>query len=151
MTTNQIRHGQITGAAATFSPTITQVGSVTLTTATGRYFLVGNLCYLHCFIDFGGTGGTAGNDLVLGNIPTAIAPLASGEVANSSGQSYIGSGVYFDSGTAMYSLTGYFASSSTLKFIEANTISGNKFGTTPSMTPAAADSMSFDIVYEISG
>lgn len=131
----------------TFSPTMTQSGSVALTTATGRYHYVGYRCTLHIFLDPSGTG-TIANDIVIGNIPAAIAPRVSGEISAGNQEGALGNGYYFDSGTGGYTGICFFASSSTLKMKQANQTAN--VGTAPSIAVAAADSMHLDITYETS-
>ena len=137
----------ITGAWTTFSPTLTQSTSVTLTTATGRYLHFGYVCHLHIFLNPSGTG-TAGNDMIIGNIPAAIAPRTSGAIAGGDFDGDIGVGTYHDSGSALYLLHCYFASSSTLRLQHSAEISGANFGAAPAVTVAAGDSLSLTIVYE---
>lgn len=136
-------------AWATFTPTCTQSGAVTLTTATGRYSHIGTTCTLHVALDFGGTGGGA-TTIAVDSIPAAIAPRSSGSPVGSTADVPLGSFVYYDSGSALYSGTCFFASSSTISFVEANTISGSFLGGAPAITIAAADSLSLTITYETS-
>src|SRR5688500_15076466 len=100
------------GSVTTFSPTVTQSGSVTLTTAIGRYRHVGNVCWLHIFCDVGGTG-TGGNNIVIGNVPAAVAPRVSG-LFSSTGEVDVGDGFFFDSGTALYRCISAFNAAATL-------------------------------------
>jgi len=134
------------GAAGTFSPTLTQSGSVTLTTATGRYFHIGYRCMLHIFLDLGGTG-TTSNDLVVGAIPAAIAPKSSGTLGSAT-DTYTGTGYYFDSGTTNYTIVPFFDTSSTLRFRWTGSTGTTNMGSGPAFAAAAADSLIIDIFYE---
>lgn len=134
-------------SVSTFSPTLTQSGSVTLTTATGRYRHVGFWCDLHIFLNPSGTG-TGGNDMVIGNVPAAIAPRSSGAIAGGDADLDVGVGSYHDSGSALYLLHAFFASSSTIKLQHSGATGGSNFGTNPNVAVAAADSINVTMRYE---
>lgn len=134
------------GSIATFSPTLTQSGAVTLTTAVGRYRHVGHTCYLHCFLNPSGTG-TGGNAIVVGAIPAAIAPRVSGAPYGGDAEVDFGIFGYHDSGTAFYGGACWFATSSTLQMSQINSATA-VLGVTPNFAVAAADSMNLTITYE---
>lgn len=134
------------GSGTAFAPTVLQPTSVTLTSAIGRGLIAGKICQLHVFIDFGGTG-TSGNDITIASIPAAFAPRVSASPVTSTGESYSGCGFYFDSGSALYSLTCAFVTSSTIKIWPDILNSGAALGA--SIAIAAADSLKLDITYEI--
>lgn len=133
----------------TFSPTLTQSGSVALTTATGRYQHVGYRCHLFIFLDPSGTG-TGANDIVIGNIPAAIAPRATGAPASGNADTPSGIGTFHDTGAAMYSVHWFFVTSSTIKGNATTSSAGSYLGTSPNFAIAAGDSLTVNITYETS-
>lgn len=134
------------GSFKTFTPTCTQGGSVTLTTAIGRYQVGGKRCLLHISLDFGGTG-TGGNAITIGDIPSAIAPRVSGDPASGTADLDVGAGYYYDPGVALYMCLAHFATSSTIRMV-ANT-SGFLLGVNPATAIATADSLNLTIAYEL--
>jgi len=120
----------------TYSPTITQTNTPTKTTHYAKYKQIGKTVFVNVHVTFT-SAGTAG-----GRIKCSL-PIAVGDA----GISQIGSGLFFDSGTA------YYPGSAIL--IDANNVelythaSANAFGSSPAVTIANNDELNFSLTYEV--
>ena len=125
-----------------FTPTLTQSGAVTVTVTRARYMLMGKTAVVQIALIVTGSG-TAGNDITIGSIPAAIAPLSPG--ANTC---IVGVGMIQDAGTINYGgLTAIAPTASTVYFQPYNT--STRIGANPSFALAVNDIISCQLVYEI--
>lgn len=123
-----------------WSPTLTQSGSVTFTTAYARYVTLGRLVMIECRLQITGTG-TAGNAIIVGGIPAAIAPAQTGNQADARG-----SWTFLDSGNTWYVGSLYPGPSNNLGFMSYG--NGNLLGITPNFALANNDRLGFHAVWE---
>lgn len=134
--------------AGTFTPQLYQNGNRTSSTAVGRYFVIGKLCFLHVRCVSSATG-SAGNPIELRDIPAGIAALKTGTPNAGADGSSTGAGFVLDNGTALWHGASYFTSAQVLRIQTADTTTGTDIGANPSFTLASGDVASADIVYEI--
>src|SRR6266516_2283138 len=65
------------GTWTAFTPTLTQNVGIAITVNNARYIKIGHTVIVYILVTTSATG-TAGNDIIIGGIPAAIAPLSSG-------------------------------------------------------------------------
>lgn len=123
-----------------FTPTLTQSGSVTVTVTRARYSIVGKTAIVQIALAVTGSG-TGGNDISIGSIPAAITPAATG--ANMA----CGAAIVSDASVANYACTASMLSGPAVKFFTYN--AAGYVGTAPSFALANTDSISCQLVYEI--
>jgi hypothetical protein len=80
-------------SAGTWTPTVTQSGSVAVTVNSARYRIQGKLCHVQARLTITGSG-TAGNGIIIGGQPSAIQAVSS--------EIIIGHFLLLDAGTAYY-------------------------------------------------
>lgn len=134
--------------AGTFTPQAYQNGNVSSSTAVGRYFLFGKLCFMH-IRNVVSAAGSAGNAIQINNIPAAIAPLKTGQPNGPGDTSGVNVGYVLDNGSQYYPAHAYFTSSTTLSFYGVDVTTGLNIGVTPSFALASGDAIGADLVYEI--
>lgn len=135
---------KIDGPAKTWTdwtPTVTQSGDVTFTTTYCQYLLVGKLAHVRGQLTITGSGTTA-NAIVIGNIPSAVAPLDVGSY------SLVGVGYVRKAGVDRYTGGLHAESSSTFR-IYLNAAGGNPIGINPNIALANGDVISFSAAYRI--
>ncbi len=125
----------IEGAWDSWTPTMTQSGSVTFTNTRSRYVRQGRLITMQAAMDVTGSG-TSGNDIIVGNLPVTAAAAAG----------MVGSFYYLDSGSTIYSGTVLGSTTTTLKFFVSG--NGNAMGTNPAFACASGDLLRFEVTYE---
>ena len=136
-------HGPQGLTFTTFTPTVTQVGSLTVTVNRAAYVIVGKIAHVTLWLSIASGTGTAGNAIVIGNLPAALAPAATAGNNNPVGIAWA-----TDSGTANYpSCTVVFVTSTTLNLVDPNTASVQ--GVAPSWALAAADILRAVLSYEV--
>ncbi len=123
-----------------WTPTITQSGSVSCTITQAKYARIGKMVFVVAKLDVTGTG-TAGNAIVIGGIPTAIAPAQTGSGV------CVGSALVVDAGTTTYACS-LQAPFSDQFYFRTGTNSG-ALGATPSFALASGDIISFTAMYEV--
>jgi hypothetical protein len=144
-----ISFGPVTGAPTTFTPTLTQSGAVTSSSALGRYWIFGKLAVVKTH-NVASSAGTGGNDIVIGGIPTAVAPAYSQSTFGAgTAEAATGSGHILDSGSAGYPCTVFPASSTTLKLISDAGTTGSNAGSNPNFALASGDVVRASILYPI--
>jgi len=125
-------------AVQTFTPTLTQSASITLSTATGQYILLGKLLLGRVFVQ-ASSAGTAANAIVLGGLPFAQSndgfPKAWGQFARSGNN-------------PNYLLVGTWLSSTTLS-LDSGAGATGAFGVNPAVTIASGDSLALFLNYII--
>lgn len=130
---NALWLGGTTGAFASFSPTLTQGGSVTIT-AVGRYVQIGKLVLGTINISLSGSG-TGGNAIVLGGLP--VTPRS-----NNGG---VCMAFYFDtSASTYYALMGALGNTTSVTFYPG----AGGFGVSPAVTAASGDGLQVTFLYE---
>ena len=113
-----------------FTPTLTQMASITVTVYYARFAMIGKRVSIWTLIG-ATTAGTAGNALALGALPIAAVVADNYHAA--------GAFTYLDSGTGVHSGNAVVAGSTTaLKFWEGGSAS-DFFGISPAMTVANND------------
>lgn len=137
-----------TAAWQTFTPQVNQNGNRTSSTAVGRYMVLGKTCFLH-IRNVVSAAGSAGSDIVINNIPAAIAPLKTGQPNGAGDTSAVGSGYVLDSGSAYYPAHAYFSNSTTISFYNVAATTGLNIGFNPSFALASGDAIGVDMTYEI--
>lgn len=130
-------------AYTAFTPTVTQSGSVTVSIVAARDCIIGK--HAHVWFQLSVTGsGTGANDIVV-TIPAALAAHA-----NAIGATIMsGVAMIYDNGTAFHSCFAYFATATTIKFIDPAVTSGASVGSGPSFALAVNDSISANLEYEL--
>jgi len=119
-----------------YTPTITQTNTPTKTTNYAKYLQIGRTVFVNVHVTFT-SAGTAG-----GRIRCSL-PIA---VGNSS-ILQIGSGWFFDSGTAYYPGAAILWDVNTVELYTH--ASANAFGASPAVTIANTDELCFSLIYEI--
>lgn len=136
----------ITGGSETwtdFTPTLTQSGAVTITVTRARYQIIGKIAHVQIKLDVTGSG-TGNNNIVIGAIPAAIAPVFFG---SSSGQ-IAGVGVVADvSASLQWGATAEALSASTIAF-QGFGVAG-RVGVTPNFALASGDVVALNGFWEI--
>lgn len=125
------------GRWRTWTPTVTQSVSVTVTINHARYIVISDSVTLECRLTVTGAG-TIGTNIIIGGLPFTI--------LNASGYDSMGAGVVVNTGTTVYAGT-VIAASATTVAIQAHSSTG-VIGTTPSFALANTDVISFTAVYE---
>jgi len=126
-----------TGASQSFTPTLTQSGSVSTSSATGRYIKVGKWVVAQCSVT-ASSAGTAGNQIIIGGLPVAQSndafPHCVGRYLNAAGNSN-------------YLLVGEFATTTSMILYSGGAATG-RFGVNPVVTIASGDIISLILIYE---
>lgn len=135
--------GPVQGALTSWTPTVTQSGSVTVTVAYGKYLRIGRMIFAQCVLGVTGSG-TGANDVVIGSLPATAAtnsplfPVGTGVINDSSATPPAG-------GTA-YPGFAVLASTTTVKIMGTN---GGILGSTLFTAGlASGDTISASIAYE---
>jgi hypothetical protein len=127
------------GTDSSYTPTLSQGASTNIakTVNHARYVQVGRL--VHCYVTLTSTAaGTAGSAITV-----TLPVTASGHVNPQT----LGNGYYYDaSATTYYTMAAFYATSTTVQFIADNASAG-VVGTTPAVTVASSDIVSFHVVY----
>lgn len=133
----------IVGAWTTFTPTMTQSASLTVTVTYAAYLLIGKLAVVQMRLAIT-SAGTASNNILVGSIPAAIAPKRT----DASAISVAGTFLYFDaSAPLIYQGGAAFNASTTLTLLTTGV--ANAFGLTPAVTAANGDLVSLALAYEV--
>lgn len=123
-----------------WTPTFTQSVAVTATINYARYTVIGWTVHLVGNITFT-SGGTAGNNIIMGGLPVNNANVFGADVYNVAGHFF-----YLDSGTASYNGHVYGRANNNVAFIDWST---NSFlGISPNFAIANNDRLGFNITYE---
>lgn len=123
------------GAWDTFTPTITQSGSVTFNTSVARYCRIGTLVHVRCVLAVTGAG-TNGQSIIVGNLP-----VAAGDVE------YIGGSFeILDAGTGYY--VGTVRGNSTTSVFFLSHLESGGVGQDPSFQLQNGDEIRFSLTYE---
>lgn len=138
----------MTPTAGTFTPQLYQNGNITSSTAVGRYFTLGKWCFLH-IRNVASAAGSAGNAVAIASIPSALAPLKTGQPNGLGDTSGVGPGYVLDTGSQYYPAHAYFASSTTIHFYGVDVTTGLNIGVTPSFAIASGDCVGVDLIYEL--
>jgi len=127
------------GAAWTsWTPTVTQSGSVTVTNTASRYNQIQKLVYATSYLTVTGSG-TGGNNVIV-SIPVT---------AQSNGNAMVGFGWIYDaSATTIYNCTVTLENTTTAKFWYSPNTTGGAFGTNPNVALANTDQIRFTLIYE---
>lgn len=128
-----------TGASLTFTPTVTQSGAVSTSSATGRYLKIGKWVIAQLQLVCS-SAGTAANAIIIGGLPV-----------NTSNDGFPHAIGFFSRGgppgTLNHLLAGFFDTATTLKLLAGAAATGN-FGVNPGVTLASGDVISMILVYE---
>jgi hypothetical protein len=118
-----------------YTPTLAQGASsnIAKNVNTAKYMVVGKTMYLWIRIFATGTG-TAGSAITV-SIPSGY--------TISDTDTYVGSGVYGDSGVGDYACMVFAQSSTTLAMVAVTTTTGARIGVTPATTVGTNDSPNF--------
>lgn len=131
---------EVTNKWITWTPTITQSGSVVVTVNAAKYAVCGKVCKI--FADMTVTGsGTAGNTITLSGIPAAVQTTTTGATR------VVGNGVIQDAGTANYYAIVTANAADGLVFNDTNT--RGVIGVNPNFGLAANDVIDFTAVWDI--
>ncbi len=128
------------GRRVNWTPTITQSGSVTITSSDCWYIIRDKICHLRAELVVTGSG-SAGNNIVIGGIPTAAQPA--NLAANTAS---LGRAIVYDSGTAVY-LGFVVPNSAASSFVMRDTNTRNIIGT--SFALANNDRITITCNYEV--
>jgi len=119
-----------------YTPTITQGATLSKTVNYAKYKQIGKTLYVNISMTIT-SGGTAGN-----RIRTSLPiPVISADVV------VLGSGYYFDAGTAHYPGTAIIYDVNTVELYTH--ASANAIGASPAVTAANNDVMAYNLVYEV--
>jgi hypothetical protein len=126
------------GAAwETWTPTVTQLGTVTVTNNFARYARIQKLVVATTYLTVTGTGTT--NNAVIVSLPITCASVSS---------QIVGTGFIYDGNTAnMYTVVAAIESTTTAGFYYTNP-SGSFFGQSPNIALAVGDQLRFLFTYE---
>lgn len=128
-----------TGRWVDWTPTLAQLGAVTVTVTVARYEAKGDTVTVEVRLDVT-SAGTVGNPVVIGGVPSAIAP------ANVGNLNVIGNGMVYDTGTMAYEGSLVAVGVSDWRFITNGV--GNYVGITPNFALASGDVISFRATYK---
>jgi hypothetical protein len=132
---------EIGGLSGTWTPTVTQSGSVAVSVAYATYKVRGRTCHVEARLTVTGSG-TGGNDIVIGGAPAAIQPTNVG--AN---LSPIGVAIVEDAATAYYSGLVITYGAADWRVREANT--RGICGTNPNFALASGDDIVINCTYDL--
>lgn len=124
-----------------WTPTVTQLGNVTVTVDRAKYVVIGNTVHIMAELRVTGAG-TAGNAIEIGGIPTAVQP--SGLIAL--GVSTIGTCSVLDQGVAVYYGFTVVQTASTFRLRDSNT--RGEIGSNPNFALANTDVITLRGSYE---
>ena len=119
-----------------YTPTITQGATLSKTVNYAKYKQFGKILYVNIALTITSTG-TAGNRIRV-SLPLPIID---------SNVTVLGSGYYFDAGTAHYSGTAIIYDVNTVELYTH--ASANAFGASPGVTAVNNDVIAFNLVYEV--
>lgn len=122
----------------TWTPTITQSGSVTFTNTYCRYMVIEKLATVQFTLAVTSAGMTA-NPIIVGSIPAAIAPVQASLI--------VGAGLIVDSGTANFPCVVQVLTAATLRFVDTET--GGRVGENPAFALASGDFILGEAKWEI--
>lgn len=121
-----------------WTPTVTQSGSVTVTVTAAEYKLSQGKVDIYCHLTVTGTG-TAGNDILVGGWPAAIAPSPTPVYWP------VGTGVIVDSGTEAYEGVVSINDVDTTKIALRSPTTNDWIGSNPSFALASSDQILFNM------
>jgi hypothetical protein len=121
----------------TYTPTITQSGTVTKTTTYCKYRSFGGTVEIQAFLTITGSG-TGGNAILI-SLPFTSA-TSTGLV--------VGSGLVSDTGTANYPVLAVINTTTTIKFFRSDQGPAGDVGVDPNFSLANTDVIRFHAVYE---
>jgi hypothetical protein len=133
--------GYLTGThyvTGTWTPTVTQSGSVTVTVNHASYRLEGRVCHVWLRLTVTGSG-TAGNGIVIAGQPAAIQPSVSEQV--------LGTFTVLDAGTAYY--TGSVRAVGATDWQMFGHLEAGSLGADPSFALAANDQIWMNLTYQV--
>ncbi|MCL4295705.1 MAG: hypothetical protein KJ077_08255 [Anaerolineae bacterium] len=130
------------GVWQTWTPTVVQSGSVTVTVTYARYTVIGKTVLTQVRLAVTGSG-TAGNEVRIQGIPAAIAP---NRVDGSTAVAVCGTAVVYDNGTAFYQGALVAVGANDLRIICHG--EGNRLGADPNFGLASGDVISFQGLWE---
>lgn len=114
---------------SSWTPTVTQSGTVTKTVTVARYIRLADLVIMQWYLTMTGSGTT-------NNTITITLPVT----ADAASAVMIGSGAVDDNGTATYPCLPTIASTTTLKFLRSDTTTNSSFiGVDPNFALASGD------------
>ena len=122
-----------------WTPTITQSGTVTKTVNYATYQRSGSWVSIVAGMTMTGAG-TAANAIIVGNLPIAIANFTSGLTP-------IGTGLIQDISVAAYQ--GFCIPVSTTSFATVSVVTTSSIGAAPSFALASGDIVTFTIHYQV--
>ena len=128
--------GGTTTGWTTYSPTITQTNTPTKTTNYAKYKQIGKTVFVNVYVTFTSAGTASAR------IKCSL-PIAVGDA----GIHQIGSGWFYDSGTAYYPGAAILWDVNTVELYTH--ASANAFGSSPAVTIANNDELTFSLVYEV--
>lgn len=132
------------GGWTTFTPTLTQVGSLTLSGSSyAKYMVVNKTAFVQVQAIVASGTGTAGNDITLGGIPAAIAMTRTGLTA------LMGGCLVQDSGSNLWVGQAFATTTTAVKCYAGSSTTGQAIGTSPSFGLAVNDVVSVALAYEI--
>lgn len=127
-------------AVQTWTPTVTQSGSVTHTLNEARYIRQGNLVHAWFSATMTGTG-TAGNNV---NVSLPVTASGSHYVGGC-----VGAGLVYDNSAGIrYPAQIELASTTAVGFGVETTLSAGLWGTFPNLALAASDALRFQVTYQ---
>lgn len=124
-----------------WTPTVTQLGAVTVTVVRARYTV--NNDTVHMYVELSATGaGTGANAITIGGIPSTILPqiVTGGDIAP------LGTATVVDQGTQTY--YGFLVASTTTAWHIADSNTRGLIGVNPNFALANTDSILFKATYE---
>lgn len=130
----------IYGAWTSYTPTLTQSGTVTFTETYSEYMVIGKTCIYQCLLAVTGTGTT-------NNAVTVTLPLTH---ANTSAFLRIGTMTFYDSSAIQfYYGVAVLGGSGTTVTGQLDNQGISRIGQAPNVAIASGDSVALDLVYEI--
>ncbi len=124
-----------------WTPTITQLGAVTVTIVEAKYHQLEDLVHIYCELNVTGTG-TAANAIVLAGWPSTIDPTPT-----PTGWP-VGVATIIDSSVATYSGIPFMVGSTTIRFFHTNN-NGTQIGSTPSFGLVSGDFIYSNMYWKI--
>ena len=128
----------IPGAWQSWTPVVSQPGSITLTTSYGKYTQINKTIIAQMFVVITGTGTSATSIFV--SLPVTA--------AGSEGRS-VGSGMFYDaSANSIYVVSAQMQTTTTVSLYSDLTSSSSLFGVAPNIALAANDQIRLTFTYE---
>lgn len=131
---------EIGGLSGTWTPTVTQSGSVAVTVTYATYKIRGRACHVEVQLDITGSG-TGGNAIIIGGQPAAIQPTHTGATVP------IGISIVSDTGTANYLGLLTANAASAWRIYDTNT--RGQIGVNPNFALANTDIIIFNATYDL--